>query len=216
MDGDSTYDAGEIERFLDLANTYDQVIGTRSQKNISRVHRFGNRVISSIFNMLFGTSITDVCSGMYLLNSQLARGLEFRRKGFSVEAEIIAQTALQGHVGEVPINYRKRLGQTKLSAIVSGIDILKSIFNLARIYNPIILFSIIAATAAIPGFAIILWVLRSWLLTGVFHSGWTLAGMMLLLLAAQACIVGTISRLMKRSEIRLEKLIRKESDTARC
>jgi dolichol-phosphate mannosyltransferase len=211
MDGDYTYGASDIQKLLDHAKGYDQIIGTRSKENISRFHRFGNRMISAIFNVLFGTSISDVCSGMYLLNSKSARQLTFRTKGFSVEVEILAQIAMQGQVTEVPISYRKRIGEPKLSTIIHGLDILRSIFDLARIYNPLSLFSTLAASAAIPGLAILSWVALSWLQSRVFYSGWALAGGMLMLLASQAFVVGTISLLMKRSELRIERLIRNQN-----
>ena len=165
-------------------------------------------MISTLFNTLFGTSISDVCSGMYLLKSKSAKQLEFRTKGFSVEVEVLAQNAMQGTVTEVPIDYRKRLGQPKLSTLVHGGDILKSIFGLARIYNPVFIFSATAASAAIPGIAILSWVFWRWAQFGIFQSGWALAGGILLLLASQAVIMGTISLLLKHSEIRIEKLVR--------
>jgi dolichol-phosphate mannosyltransferase len=208
MDGDFTYGAADIERLLTHANGYDQVIGARSQENISLIHRFGNRLISGLFNTVFGTSISDVCSGMYLLNSKSAKQLAFRTKGFSVEAEVLAQMAMEGKVTEVPINYRKRMGQPKLSTLAGGVDILKSILGLARIYNPVFIFSTAAASAAIPGLAILSWVFWRWAQFKTFHSGWALAGGMLMLLASQAFIMGTISLLLKRSEIRIEKLVR--------
>ncbi len=212
MDGDFTYDAGNIQRFLQNAEGFDQIVGARSTGNINRVHQFGNRLISRVFNTLFGTNISDVCSGMYLLNSESARQLVFRTKGFSVEVEVLAQMGMQGRVTEVPINYRKRIGEAKLSTVVHGWDILKSIFLLARLYNPIFLFSIVAFGAAVPGLGILSWVLLMWAVTRVFHSGWALAGLMLMLLASQAFIISTISILLKRSEIRIEKLVRTDID----
>lgn len=208
MDGDFTYSAANIERLLAHAKGYDQIIGARSQENISRVHRFGNRLISKIFNTLFGTTISDVCSGMYILNTKSAKQLVFRTKGFSVEAEVLAQMAMQGKVTEVPIEYRKRLGQPKLSTMVHGVDILKSIFGLARIYNPVFLFSATAAIAAVPGVAIVSWIFWRWTQSGFFQTGWALLGGGLLLLASQAVIMGTISLLLKHSEIRIERLVR--------
>jgi dolichol-phosphate mannosyltransferase len=208
MDGDFTYSAADIERLLIHAKKYDQIIGRRSQENITRIHRFGNRLISGLFNTLFGTKISDVCSGMYLLNSKSAKQLEFGTKGFSVEAEVLAQMAMRGRVTEVPIDYRKRLGQQKLSTLVHGVDILKSIFGLARKYNPVFIFSAAAASVAIPGLAILFWVFWQWAQFRIDHSGWAIAGVGLLVLASQAFITGTISLLLKRSEIRIEKLVR--------
>jgi dolichol-phosphate mannosyltransferase len=210
MDGDYTYDAASIQRFLSHANGYDQIIGTRSPENISRIHRFGNRLISRLFNALFGTHLSDVCSGMYLLNLKSARALEFHTKGFSVEVEVLAQMALNGNVTEVPINYRKRIGKPKLSTLVHGFDILKSIIGLSRRYNPVFVFSLIAGSAAFPGIVIVAWVLSSWFESGIMHSGWALAGSMLLLFAAQAFIAGTVALLLKRTELRIERLVRRE------
>jgi len=46
MDGDYTYAAADIEKFLDHAHNYDQIVGVRSRENINRLHRIGNAIIS--------------------------------------------------------------------------------------------------------------------------------------------------------------------------
>ena len=208
MDGDFTYDVASIPRLLAHVVGYDEIVGARSPENISRLHRFGNHFISALFNILFGTSISDVCSGMYLLSLKAAKDLEFRTKGFSVEVEVLAQMFLHGRVTEVPIHYRKRIGKPKLSTVVHGFDIMKSILSLARRYDPVFLFSVVTGFAAIPAITIVGWVLWVWGVSGVFHSGWALAGSMLLLFSVQAFIVGTIALLLRRTEIRMERLIR--------
>lgn len=211
MDGDYTYNPDDIERFLAHANGYDQIVGARERKNISKLHQLGNWILCTFFNTLLGTSISDVCSGMYLMKLESAKQLNFRSKGFSVEVEVLAQMALQGNVTEVPVGYRQRIGKAKLSTLVHGFAILRSILSLARLYNPVFLFSTAAASAAIPGLAILLWVLSEWLFRrGLLHSGWALVGMMLLLLSSQAFIVGTIALLLKRTEIRTERLIKRQ------
>jgi dolichol-phosphate mannosyltransferase len=210
MDGDFTYAAADIEKFLDHAQRYDEIVGARQPKNISRLHRLGNGVICGIFNTLFGTILTDVCSGMYLMNSKSAKRLLFNTKGFSVEVELLAQMSMQGSVTQVEINYRERIGKAKLVTWKNGFDIIKSCFNLARLYNPVFLFSVTTACAAIPGLAILFWVLVVWLDHRGLRTGWALAGTMMLLLASQAFFVGTISLLLKRSELRMERLVREE------
>jgi len=57
---------------------YDQIIGVRvnGRGNISHLNRFGNWLITKTFNVLMGTKLSDVCSGMYLINSNVARQLE--------------------------------------------------------------------------------------------------------------------------------------------
>ncbi len=212
MDGDFTYDGENIDRFLQHANSYDQIIGSRLKDggNISGLHRFGNVLITKSFNLLMGTSLSDVCSGMYLLKTSTARELNFQTSGFDVEVEIAAQIATEGKITEVPIRYRPRVGKQKLSTWRHGFQILRSILTLARRYNPALLFSAVSALAGIPAGLILLLVLFEWIFRGVFHSGWALAGAMFLIVAAQGLVLGTISILLRRMESRLSKRITTE------
>jgi dolichol-phosphate mannosyltransferase len=207
MDADCTYDAADIERLLDHATEYDQIVGSRPLKSTGRLHRLGNGLICMLFNTLMGTSVSDVCSGMYLISSKSARNLLLRSNGFSVEVEILAQMAMHGNVTEVPISYGQRVGTAKLSTWVHGFEIAKSIFGLARLYNPVSLFSAAAVSAAVPGSAIIIYVLWFWFQRGTFHNGLALIGALLMLLSMQAFTVGTIAVILKRAELRIERLV---------
>ncbi|MGD0424221.1 MAG: glycosyltransferase family 2 protein [Candidatus Bathyarchaeia archaeon] len=211
MDGDFTYDAGSVERFLDHAENYEQIIGARSRANISPLHRIGNHVITRLFNLMFDTTTSDVCSGMYLLRTDSARDLELHTGGFAAEVEIIAQMSMRGEVTEVPINYRARMGRQKLSTWKHGSQIMYTILNLARVYNPVFLFALIAALVILPGIGVLAWVLGMWLMRGIFYSGWALLGMVLIIGAGQAFIVGTLSLVIKRSEVRIMKMLKQRS-----
>jgi len=209
MDGDYTYAAADIEKFLDHAHNYDQIVGVRSRENISRLHRIGNSIISKFFNLMFDTGLSDVCSGMYLLRTEPAKELDLHSGGFNADVEIIAQTAVRGEITEVPIEYRARIGKPKLSTWKNGTEIVYSVLVWTRVYNPVFIFSVLAALAFLPGMAILIWVGLSWLLRpGVFHSGWALLAAVLLFGAGQAFTVGSISLLIKRSEARITKRLK--------
>lgn len=210
MDGDYTYDPADISKFLDHANNYDEIIGVRKSLNISRLHRIGNKFLCALFNALLGTNFSDVCTGMYLLRTSAARNLVLQTKGFSVEAEVLAQMSLLGRATEVPINYRTRIGKAKLVTWAHGFEILKSIIELARLYNPFFLFSITTASATIPGLAILLWVLWMWMNGFGFRSGWAITGEILVIVGIHAFFVGTLALLMKRSELRVERIVKQE------
>lgn len=205
MDGDCTYDPKDIEKFLAHCEKYDQIIGVRAngRKNIPRLNRFGNWLITKTFNVLMGTKLSDVCSGMYLVSTDIARELELNTTGFDVEVEIAAQTATMGRVTEVPIDYKRRVGLQKLSSWKHGFQIIRTVFGLARTYNPALLFSFLVALAAVPALFILGWVAFELLLYGVWHSGYALAGLMLLVLASQGLTVATISLLLRRMEKRI-------------
>lgn len=206
MDGDCTYDPKDIENFLAHAEKYDQVIGVRinGRRNIPHFNRLGNWLITKTFNVLMGTKLSDVCSGMYLINTEVARGLELNTRGFDVEVEIAAQTATSGRVTEVPIDYRERVGRQKLSW-KHGFQILRTVFGLARRYNPALLFSGLVALAAIPALFILGWVAFQVVFYGVWHSGYALTGLFLLVLASQGLTVATISLMLRRMEKRIMK-----------
>jgi len=207
MDGDCTYDPRDIENFLAHVEKYDQIIGARvnGRGNIPRLNRFGNWLITNTFNLLMGTKLSDVCSGMYLINTDAARQFELNTRGFDVEVEIAAQTAMSGMVTEVPIAYRKRVGYQKLSSLKHGFQIIRTVFGLARSYNPALLFSGLVALAVIPASLILGWVAFEVLFHGVWHSGYALTGLMLLVLASQGLSVATISLLLRRMEKRMNR-----------
>ena len=202
LDGDYTYQAKDIQRLLNHCANYAQVIGIRDRSNISLIHRFGNWIITKSFNLLMGTNLSDICSGMYLLKTEAAKNIEFGSRNFATEVEIAAQTVAEYQVTEVPIGYRPRLGKAKLSWR-NGFEILSSVVSLARKYNPVLLFSAFSLLSIIPAITILVWVVFSQLFLGVWHNGWALMGVMLLLFASQALAIGTMVFLLKRTEKRI-------------
>lgn len=211
MDGDLTYDPKDIDNFLIHAEKYDQIIGVRvnGRKNIRYTNRFGNWLITKTFNLLMGTKLSDVCSGMYLINTDTARQLELNTLGFDVEVEIAAQTATTGRVTEIPIAYRKRVGSQKLSSWKHGSQIMRTVFGLARRYNPVLLFSGLVSLAVIPASLVLLWTVVERILSGVWRGDYVLGGLMLLLLGSQGSTVAAISLLFRRMEKRIIRQTRK-------
>jgi len=210
MDADCTYDPRNIEQLLAHANSYDEIIGARTNgvQHIPRINRLGNWFLSWFFRLLFSVRIGDVCSGMYLLRSDSARSLQLSTGGFDAEVEITAQLAASGRVAEVPISYRARVGRQKLSSLRDGIRIATSTFRLTGLYNPVLLFSAVMALAIAPATVILAWVIYERLVLSIWHSGYALFGVMLFLLASQAFSVATISILIKRSEQRTRASVR--------
>ena len=213
MDGDDTYKAFDIDELLTYAGDYDEVIGARKdgRSNIPRVNRFGNWIISGFFKLLFGVPITDVLSGMYLLNTEKAREIETTSASFDIEVEIASAMTTSGKITQVPISYGKRLGKQKLRSSEGG-RILSTLFWMAYYYNPVSLFGGLVALAAIPAAGILLWVLFEGLFLGVWHGIYAIFGLGLLLIAMQAAAVALISLLLKRSERRTVALLKKVVD----
>jgi dolichol-phosphate mannosyltransferase len=203
MDGDGTYDPKDIWRLLNHADRYSHVIGARDKKYINRVHRFGNWVISQLFSLLFSVKVTDVCSGMYLLETAEARNYNLEEPGFVAEIELAAQSAAKQQLTEVPINYRPRIGKGKLNTWRDGRAIVSAAFRLAWKYNPVLLCSGLASLLAIPAASIVLWVVLEYVTRTAFHLSWALVGMLLLVFATQALTLTGISLLTKNAERRM-------------
>lgn len=205
MDGDCTYDPKDIKRMLLHAAKYDEVIGVRDSKNISWLHLIGNKILNFSFNFLLGAHLHDVCSGMYLVKTDALREVELKSSGFSVEVEIAAYMASFKKTSEVPISYRRRKGQRKLKSFSDGFKILRTIFWLARSYNPVFLLSSIASLLAIPGIALTIWQLYIRYLYGAeaWSMGVAWLGLFLLVIGLQGFTVATIALMLKRMEKRL-------------
>lgn len=214
MDGDGTYDPKYIKNIYRIAkdHDYDEVIGVRveGRENIPLLNRFGNWLINKVFKILMGRSISDVCSGMYLLKTDFAKTLDITSESFDVEVEIAAQAVTYGSLGEVPIKYRRRIGEQKLKSFKHGLRIFMTILWMVNRYNPVLLYSSILALSAIPALFILSWVLYENFVRGVWHSGYALFGVMLLLLASQAASVSVISLLIKRLESRVTKMLKEK------
>ncbi|MCX8204979.1 MAG: glycosyltransferase family 2 protein [Candidatus Nezhaarchaeota archaeon] len=211
MDGDHTYDPRDIERLLRYARGYDEVIGYRSNRgNIPLLHRVGNRVISLALSLMFGRQIRDPCSGMYLLRTDMAKRLELSSSGFDVEVEVAGQVASLGRIAEVPVSYRRRVGEAKLKAWRDGLKILMASVRVMWLYNPVFMLSALAALLTVPGAAILLWqfTLRHFYGAGAWSLGWSWLGLVLFVAGLQGIAVAATSLMLKRVERRIVQALR--------
>jgi glycosyltransferase involved in cell wall biosynthesis len=207
MDGDYTYDPDDIEKFLNTE--FDEVIGVRKRDNMKKSHIFGNWLITKVFNVLFGTGLRDVCSGMYLLKTEIAREIEFRSRGFSAEVEIAAYVASTGgKIGEVEINYRNRIGKPKLKKM-HGISIVLSSIRLMLEYNPLFFMFLASSAVLVPGAIIIGYVAFELIFRGINHHVWALAGISLSGVGYISLLLAVLALYLKRLEYRIMKFIRR-------
>jgi dolichol-phosphate hexosyltransferase len=211
MDGDYTYDASCIPRFLQNADSCDEVIGARvgNADSMNRLHKLGNKIITKCFNLLMKTKLSDVCSGMYMLSVELAREIDLETAGFDVEAEIAAQIATIGNITEVPVNYRARIGRQKLSTWRHGFSILKSIFMFSKLYNPGLFFSMLSGLLAIPAALMLFGSFLEWVYFDRISTPWLLTNLLILLVTTQIMCVGFVCQVLRKSELKTARRLRK-------
>ena len=130
LDADYTYPATHIPEMLDrLEDGYDVVIGSRLKGRMrrgamSRLNLVGNRLLALMTNTLYGTRISDPCTGYWGFKQKVISGVELNAVGFDIEADLLTEIARDGcKITEIPIRYRRRTTPPKLNSLKDGFKI---------------------------------------------------------------------------------------------
>ena len=116
QDADLEYDPIDINKFIKLINRFepDLIIGSRlNYSEYTRSHnilnKFGNKLITFIFNLFYNTTFTDIYSCYACFKKDLLNEKNLKTKGFEQHAEIICKVIKKGNkFYEVPISYNGR------------------------------------------------------------------------------------------------------------
>jgi len=126
-DADLTYDFGEIARFVAKLQDGAQLVMGDRMDNIKPgampwLHRYvGNPVLTGILNLFFRTGVADAHCGMRALRRDVLPELDLRTTGMEFASEMVIRASKQNLViGEVPIEYHPRGGESKLSSFRDG------------------------------------------------------------------------------------------------
>jgi len=128
LDADLSYPPTEIPKLLKKLDECDAVVGSRFLGRIEngamgKINRFGNWFLTSLGNLLYGSSITDLCSGLWAFKKDFYKSMEITAPHFELEANFFTECMKKKcKLCEVPIEYKKRGGKTKLS-IYDGVKI---------------------------------------------------------------------------------------------
>lgn len=133
IDADDTYPVDAIPQVVAALDRFAFVVGVRrtGRMYISPFNRLGNEVFRRAIALIAGRHVSDPLTGLYGLDLGLARRMLLSSSGFGIEAEInIKAGRLDASMLEIPIDYRPRIGESKLSPVRDGIVILRTILSL--------------------------------------------------------------------------------------
>lgn len=134
LDGDGTYPSRYIADVVTaLEKGCDVVLGSRFKGSIekgsmTRLNYFGNVMLSQMASLLYLKPVTDLCTGMWGFDTQALKNMRLDSTHFDIEAEMFAECAKNGlKIGEVPIEYLSREGESKLIPMEAGFMILRKL-----------------------------------------------------------------------------------------
>jgi dolichol-phosphate hexosyltransferase len=201
MDGDNTYDAYEIPMLIDpiVNGQADICLGDRfarmEQGAMNARNRFGNRVITTVINGLYGLRLKDSQTGFRALRKSVLDVLEMAEDGMPFASEMIIDARKKSmRIVEVPITYRQRIGEAKLKAYKDGSLILSLIIRMVRDYNPFAIFLTIGSILILGSLLSGTFVVYEWLTKGIItHLALTILSAMLFMGGIQLISFGLLA-----------------------
>jgi len=143
IDADYTYPAEylpQMIRILEENPRVGMVCGNRFNGHIhlGEMHNilyFGNRLLAFTHNFFNGVEMQDPLTGMRVLRWNTIKDWNPKSRGFDLEVELNHQVERRGYgIVEVPIHYRRRLGEKKLK-IIDGLTIFRRILSESLAYS---------------------------------------------------------------------------------
>ncbi len=113
IDADGEYSPQVIPAIVQALDQFEVVHTSRfieeQNEKISAVKYFGNRIITTIFNVLFRQSLTDLYTGCKGYRRQCVAGLKMQSNGFEYVLEVSARLVRRSVlIEEIPVRYKER------------------------------------------------------------------------------------------------------------
>ena len=134
-DADNTYPARYVPPLVqEIEKGADLVLGARIQarENIPAFNRLGNNIFSILATYISCIRIKDSQTGMRAFRREMFDKLDVKAKGLEFETKMTVRAAKLGYkIVEVPIEYRERVGVSKLNPIKDGARMLTALLSVA-------------------------------------------------------------------------------------
>jgi glycosyltransferase involved in cell wall biosynthesis len=143
-DADGTYNFKDIPLFIrKLKEGADLVVGNRSTEKIKKGvmpwhHKYiGNPFLSFLVKKFFNVKINDIHCGVRAITRHGFDSIKLYTRGMEFASEMIIKAARRNlKIEEVPVQYKPRIGESKLRPFIDGWRHLRFIL----LYSPLLLF----------------------------------------------------------------------------
>jgi glycosyltransferase involved in cell wall biosynthesis len=127
-DADGTYPLRDLNAFVEaIDDGADLALGSRFRGRIHSgampwMHRWiGNPVLTAVLNVFFGVRVSDAHCGLRAIRRSVVPDLRLQATGMEFASEMILKSAKRGlNVADIPIDYRPRIGESKLDTWRDG------------------------------------------------------------------------------------------------
>ncbi len=215
-DADFQYNQKEIPKLIApiLAGEADIVSGNRQVESLTHMvksKKYGNILGSKVVKWSAGYDIIDASSGFRSYSKLAALKLFVTSKHTYTHETLIQASRKNLKVIEVPVEFRKREGQSKLIKSVSS-HIKKSISTIARstlMYNSLKFFSYLGGILIILGLILIgRWLTLSYILNDSGnHIQSIIIGTLLIIAGGMSFLLGLIADLLAINRKYLEEIL---------
>lgn len=127
LDGDGTYPEDRVPHCVGIIMKEDvdfitcDRLSELDPKAMTGAHRIGNRILTLAGNLLLGVKLKDNQSGMWVFRKAILARLDLTSDGWPLSEEIKIEAQIKGcRWREIPVKYRIRLGEVKLSSWRDG------------------------------------------------------------------------------------------------
>jgi len=189
MDADGQHKPEDIARLLEHRDKYDMVVGARTKKSETRLHRdLANTIYNWFASYVTKFKVEDLTSGFRLVNIDTAKKFIYLLPNtFSYPSTITMAYLRSGRsIKYVPIETVSRTGKSKIKLMQDGTRFILIITKIATLFSPLRIFLPVSATLFLIG-------LGYYLYTFVVHHRFTNMSMFLFTSSLIVFMMGLIS-----------------------
>ncbi|MCL5018709.1 MAG: glycosyltransferase family 2 protein [Candidatus Pacearchaeota archaeon] len=125
-DCDGSYDFNDMPKFLNELENNDLVVGNRANKNLLPIlNRIGGFLINKMLKRK-GLNIKESCTGFIGIKKEKLDLLNLKKQGMEFSSELLVRAnEKELKIQEIDINFRQRIGKSKLKIFRDGFRHLK-------------------------------------------------------------------------------------------